>query len=70
MFVSELSEAAWYNLPLGQNLIDASNILMCNILSRCVFDEPSSIRNIIEHGYVDRNNPIICFNRECMGFNN
>ena len=68
MFVSELKEAEWYNLPLDQTLIDASNTLMCNIISRCVFDSPEDIRNVVERGYVDVNNPIICFNRQCMGF--
>ena len=68
MFVSELREADWYGLPLDQGLIDASNNLFCNILSRCVFDDPANIRTIIERGYVDPTNPIICFNRECMGF--
>jgi hypothetical protein len=68
MFVSELDEAAWYNLPQDQAIIDASNILMCSILSRCAFDDPANIRNIVYRGYVDANNPVICFNRQCMGF--
>jgi hypothetical protein len=69
MFVSELSEARRYNLPEDQNLIDSSNILMCNILSRCIFDPIEQIRDTIYRGYVSTNNPIIQFNRECMGFN-
>ena len=68
MFVSELDEAEWYNLPQDQNLIDASNILFNRILSRCIWDDPKDIRNTIERGYVDKNNPIVCFNREYMGF--
>lgn len=68
MFVSEVKEASWYHLPEEQDLIDASNTLMCNILSRCAFDNPNDIRNIVEKEYVDVNNPIICFNRQCMGF--
>jgi len=67
MFVSEIKEARWYNLPLDQNLIDNSNELFCRILSRCVFDDPQVIRKTIERGYVG-NNPIIQFNRQCMGF--
>ena len=67
MFVSELKEAKWYNLPLDQNLIDNSNELFCRILSRCVFDDPKTIRSVIERGYVG-DNPIIKFNRQCMGF--
>ncbi len=68
MFVSELDEAGWYNLPQDQNLIDSSNILFNRILSRCIWDDPNVIRNTIERGYVDKNNPIVCFNRQCMGF--
>lgn len=67
MFVSELKEAKWYKLPLNQNLIDNSNELFCKILSRCVFDDPQEIRKTIERGYVGYN-PIIQFNRQCMGF--
>ena len=67
MFVSELKEAKWYNLPLDQNLIDNSNELFCRILSRCVFDDPKTIRSVIKRGYVG-DNPIIKFNRQCMGF--
>lgn len=67
MFVSEIKEAGWYNLPLDQNLIDNSNELFCRILSRCVFDDPQDIRRTIERGYVG-DNPIIRFNRQCMGF--
>lgn len=70
MFVSEVDEAVYFGLPTDQKMIDASNILMCNILSRCAFDDPADVRNVVERGYVDVNNPIICFNRECMGFNN
>ena len=68
MFVSELSEARYYQLPEDQELIDASNTLFCNILSRCIFDNVNVIRENIEREYVDRNNQIICFNRQCMGF--
>lgn len=68
MFVSEIKEARWYNLPLDQNLIDNSNELFCRILSRCVFDDPQDIRTIIERGYRSETNPIIRFNRQCMGF--
>jgi len=68
MFVSELKEARWYNLPEDQNLIDNSNTLMCNILSRCIFDPIDSIKNTVYRGYVSNNNPIIEFNRQCMGF--
>lgn len=67
MFVSEVDEAVNYCLPPSQEMIDASNNLFVNILSRCVFDDISSIRGIIDRGYIDNNNPIICFNRECMG---
>ena len=70
MFVSEVDEAVYFGLPTDQKMIDASNILMCNILSRCAFDGPADIRNVAERGYIDVNNPIICFNRQCMGFNN
>lgn len=68
MFVSEVEEAIDFCLPADQKMIDASNILIGNILSRCAFDDPSDIRNIVKRGYVDKNNPIICFNRQCMGF--
>ena len=68
MFVSEVDEAVYFGLPTDQKMIDASNILMCNILSRCAFDDPADVRNVVERGYVDHNNPIICFNRQCMGF--
>ena len=68
MFVSEVDEAVYFGLPTDQKMIDASNILMCNILSRCAFDDPADARNVVERGYVDVNNPIICFNRQCMGF--
>lgn len=70
MFVSELREARQYNLPEDQNLIDYSNTLMCNILSRCIFDPIEQIRNCVYRGYVSNTNPIINFNRECMGFDN
>lgn len=70
MFVSELREARWYELPEDQNLIDQSNTLFCNILADCVFDDLNTIRTRIENEYVDPNNPIIIFNRECMGFKN
>lgn len=69
MFVSELKEARQYNLPEDQSLIDNSNTLMCNILSRCIFDPIEQIRDTVYRGYVSTNNPIINFNRECMGFN-
>ena len=68
MFVSEIKEAEYYNLPTDQNLIDNSNTLFCTILSECVFDSLDVIRNRIYNEYVDKDNPIICFNRECMGF--
>lgn len=68
MFVSELREARAYNLPEDQSLIDYSNTLMCNILSRCIFDPIDQIRDTVCRGYVSTNNPIIAFNRECMGF--
>jgi len=70
MFVSELQEAKWYKLPQDQGLIDESNNLFCMILSRCVFDDPKDIRTIIDLGYRSKTNPIIKFNRECMGFEN
>ena len=54
MFVSQLSEARQYNLPEDQNRI---------------FDPIEQIRDTIYRGYVSTNNPIIQFNRECMGFN-
>ena len=68
MFVSEKSEAEWYRLSTDQKLIDESNELFCRILSRCVFDDPKDIRSIIELGYKSDTNPIIKFNRVCMGF--
>lgn len=67
MFVSEIKEANWFNLPMDQNLIDASNNLFCKILSRCLFDDVNTIMSVIDRAYIDNNNPIICFNRECMG---
>ena len=70
MFVSELQEAKTYNLPENQNLIDYSNTLMCNILSRCIFDPIDEIKSIVYRGYTSETNPIIHFNRECMGFEN
>ena len=70
MFVSELQEAKTYNLPEDQNLIDYSNTLMCNILSRCIFDPIEEIKSVVYRGYVSEINPIIHFNRECMGFKN
>ena len=68
MFVSEKSEAEWYRLSTDQKLIDESNELFCRILSRCVFDDPKDIRTTIERGYKSSTNPIVKFNRECMGF--
>ena len=68
MFVSEIDEAIQYNLPADQNLIDESNIMFNKIMSRCVFDDPRDIRTIIERGYRSETNPIIRFNRQCMGF--
>ena len=70
MFVSELQEAKTYNLPEDQNLIDYSNTLMCNILSRCIFNPIEEIKSVVYRGYVSEINPIIHFNRECMGFEN
>lgn len=67
MFVSEVDEAIQYCLPADQNLIDESNTQFCTILSRHIFDDPRDIRTIIEKEYIG-NNPIIQFNRECMGF--
>ena len=67
MFVSEIGEAIQYHLTPSQEMIDASNTLFCNILSRCVFDDIGTIINIIDRAYIDNNNPIVCFNRECMG---
>lgn len=68
MFISEIDEAIRYCLPAEQELIDASNTLFCNILSQHVFDDPEDIREIIYKEYRIENNPIVAFNRECMGF--
>lgn len=68
MFVSEVKEARWYNLPIDQNLIDESNSLFCRILGDNLFEPVDIIRQRIMEGYVNPDNPIICFNRECMGF--
>ena len=68
MFVSEIQEVKTYNLPEDQNLIDYSNTLMCNILSRCIFDPIEEIKSAVYKEYVSETNPIIHFNRECMGF--
>ena len=67
MFVSEIKEAKWYNLPTEQELINKSNILFCEVLSNCVFDKLNDIQIRISNEYMDKNNSIILFNRECMG---
>lgn len=66
MFVSEIDEAKWYNLPTEQELIDESNTLFCKTLSSCIFDSLEIIHDRINNEYIG-DNPIIKFNRECMG---
>ena len=51
-------------------MIDYSNTLMCNILSRCIFKPIEEIKSAVYKEYVSETNPIIHFNRECMGFEN
>ena len=70
MFISEPSEAVHYHIPFDDNLINESNSLFCRVLSGCIFDNVQTIRETVDKEYRSTSNPIVQFNRECMGFEN
>ena len=61
MFISEVREAKWFNVPATQEIVDHSNMLFTNLIAK--IDQPTLEQVLKEYNGDD---PVIQYNRAQM----